>query len=101
MNKLTHTQIENELLKLNNWNLRDNSLSKIYKLSSFMNVMSLSNLVSDKAEQIDHHPKMIIDYDTIEFQLSTHSVGGITVLDIELANFIEDTINELFQTNEI
>ena len=44
---------------------------------------------------------MIIDYDTIEFQLSTHSVGGITVLDIELANFIEDTINELFQTNEI
>ena len=35
---------------------------------------------------------MIIDYDTIEFQLSTHSVGGITVLDIELANFIEDTI---------
>ena len=66
-----------------------------------MDVMSFSNLVSDKSEQINHHPKMIIDYDTIEFQLSTHSVGGITVLDIELANFIEDTINELFQTNEI
>ena len=101
MNKLTHTQIENELLKLNNWNLRDNSLSKIYKLSSFMNVMSLSNLVSDKAEQIDHHPKMIIDYKTIEFHLSTHSVGAITVLDFELANFIEDTVNELFKPNEI
>ncbi len=101
MNKLTPKQIQNELLKLNNWNLSNNLLSKVYKLSSFMDVMSFSNLVSDKSEQINHHPKMIIDYDTIEFQLSTHSVGGITVLDIELANFIEDTINELFQTNEI
>ena len=60
-----------------------------------MDVMSLSNLVSDKSEQIDHHPKMIIDYDKIEFELSTHSEGGITVLDFELANFIEDTYNEL------
>ncbi len=64
-----------------------------------MDVMSFSNLVSDKSEQIDHHPKMIIDYDTIEFKLSTHSVGGITVLDFELANFIEDTYDELFQPN--
>ena len=29
--------------------------------------MSLSNLVSDKSEQIDHHPKMIIDFNQIEF----------------------------------
>ena len=54
---------------------------------------------NDKSEQIDHHPKMIIDFDTIEFELSTHSVGGITVLDFELANFIEDTYDELFQSD--
>ena len=80
MDKLTATQIEAELIKLNNWNLKDNLLSRVYK-------------------QIDHHPKMIIDYDTIEFELSTHSVGGITVLDFELANFIEDTYDELFQSD--
>ena len=91
--------IEAELIKLNNWNLKDNLLSRVYKLNSFMDVMSFSNLVSDKSEQIDHHPKMIIDYDTIEFELSTHSVGGITVLDFELANFIEDTYDELFQSD--
>ena len=98
MDKLTTSQIEAELIKLNNWNFKDNLLSRVYKLSSFMDVMSFSNLVSDKSEQIDHHPKMIIDYNTIEFELSTHSVGGITVLDFELANFIEDTYYELFQT---
>ncbi len=99
MDKLTTTQIEAELIKLNNWNFKDNLLFRVYKLNSFMDVMSFSNLVSDKSEQIDHHPKMIIDYDTIEFKLSTHSVGGITVLDFELANFIEDTYDELFQPN--
>ena len=99
MDKLTINQIKAELIKLNNWNFRDDLLSRVYKLNSFMDVMSFSNLVSDKSEQIDHHPKMIIDYNTIEFELSTHSVGGVTVLDFELANFIEDTYYELFQSD--
>ena len=99
MDKLTTSQIEAELIKLNNWNFKENLLSKVYKLNSFMDVMSFSNLVADKSEQIDHHPKMIIDYNTIEFELSTHSVGGLTVLDFELANFIEDIYDELFQSN--
>jgi len=63
--KLTSTQIKEELLKLDNWNFKNNLLYKVYTLSSFMDVMSFSNLVSDKSEQIDHHPKMIIDYNTI------------------------------------
>ena len=68
MYKLTSTQIKEELLKLDNWNFKNNLLYKVYTLSSFMDVMSFSNLVSDKSEQIDHHPKMIIDYNTIEFE---------------------------------
>jgi 4a-hydroxytetrahydrobiopterin dehydratase len=65
-------------------------------LDSFMEVMSLANLVSDKSEQIDHHPKMIIDFNQIEFIITTHSEGGITNLDLLLASFIEETYNELF-----
>ena len=57
-----------------------------------MEVMSFANLV------FDHHPKIIIDYDTIVFELTTHSEGGITSLDIQLANFIHETYNELFIT---
>ncbi|GIS25516.1 MAG: hypothetical protein CM15mP126_7590 [Gammaproteobacteria bacterium] len=64
----------------------------------FMEVMSFANLVSDRSEKADHHPKIIIDYDTIVFELTTHSEGGITSLDIQLANFIHETYNELFIT---
>ena len=61
-----------------------------------MEVMSFANLVSDRSEKIDHHPKIIIEYDTISFELSTHSISGITSLDIKLAKFIHETFNELF-----
>ena len=96
MEKLSSVDIETKLLKLEKWSWDNGYISRLYKLNSFMEVMSLANLVSDKAEQIDHHPKIIIDYDCVEFRLSTHSIGGISELDFELAKFIQETFNELF-----
>ncbi len=96
MKRLSDKEIIKELSLLNNWLLSDNQITKVYKLDSFMEVMSLANLVSDKSEQIDHHPKMIIDFNQIEFIITTHSEGGITNLDLLLASFIEETYNELF-----
>ena len=96
MKRLSDKEIINELSLLNDWVLNDNQITKVYKLNSFMEVISLANLVSDKSEQIDHHPKMIIDFNQIEFLITTHSEGGVTNLDILLASFIEETYNELF-----
>ena len=96
MKRLSDKEIINELTLLNDWVLNDNQITKVYKLNSFMEVMSLANLVSDKSEQIDHHPKMIIDFNQIEFLITTHSECGITNLDFILASFIEETYNELF-----
>ena len=96
MKRLSNKEILNELSLLNDWVLNDNQITKVYKLNSFMEVMSLANLVSDKSEQIVHHPKMIIDFNQIEFLITTHSEGGITNLDLILASFIEETYNELF-----
>ena len=98
MKKLSPKDIESHLLSLEGWKESDNTLSITYKLNSFMEVMSFANLVSDRSEKIDHHPKIIIDYDTIVFELTTHSVDGLTSLDIRLANFIHETYNEIFIT---
>ena len=98
MKKLSTKEIESHLSHLKGWKVINNTLLIKYKLSSFMEVMSFANLVSDRSEKLDHHPKIIIDYDTIIFELTTHSEGGITSLDIQLANFIHETYNELFIT---
>ena len=98
MKKLSPKDIELHLSLLEGWKEKNNTLSITYKLSSFMEVMSFANLVSDRSEKIDHHPKIIIDYDTIVFELTTHSVEGLTSLDFRLANFIHEIYNEIFIT---
>ena len=47
-------------------------------------------------EKMNHHPKIIIEYNKIEFMLITHSINGISDLDFQLANFIHETYDELF-----
>lgn len=96
MNKLSLKEIENNLSLIEGWSEDSNQLKISYKLNSFMDVMSFANLISDKSEQIKHHPKIIIDYNIIEFNLTTHDVGGISKLDFQLATFIHETYNELF-----
>ena len=96
MNKLSIKEIESSLETLDGWILEDNQLKTSYNLNSFMQVMSFSNLISDKSVQINHHPKIIINYKKIEFNLITHDVGGISNLDFQLANFIHETYLELF-----
>ena len=96
MEKLTNSEIETSLLTMDGWSVNNGELCNSYKLNSFMEVMSFTNLVADKSEQIKHHPKIIIDYNNIEFRLVTHDVGGLSELDIQLAKFIHETYNELF-----
>ncbi len=48
--------------------------------------------VSADAEAMNHHPDIDIRWRTLHFTLSTHSEGGITQLDIELAHQIEAAI---------
>ena len=96
MNKLSIKEIETSLKNLDGWSIDNNQLKTSYNLDSFMQVMSFANLISDKSEQINHHPKIIIDYKKIEFNLTTHDVSGISNLDFQLANFIHETYLELF-----
>ncbi|MBT7019332.1 MAG: 4a-hydroxytetrahydrobiopterin dehydratase, partial [Cryomorphaceae bacterium] len=49
--------------------------------------------------KINHHPKIIIDYKIIEFNIMTHDISGISRLDFQLANFIHETYIELFIPN--
>tara|TARA_B100001027_G_scaffold162587_1_gene115074 strand:+ start:3477 stop:3770 length:294 start_codon:yes stop_codon:yes gene_type:complete len=96
MKILSSKDIESHLLILKGWEESNGVLSISYKLGSFMEAISFVNLICDKSEKIDHHPKITIDYDTVIFKLTTHSVKGLTSLDIELAKFIQETFNELF-----
>jgi len=92
-NKLTQIERNDELLSLlnNDWKIDDNrdAISKKFKFKSFIQAFSWMTSVAIIAEKMDHHPEWANVYNTVEVTLTTHSVGGLTKLDLTLARKID------------
>ena len=88
-NKLTQIERNDELLSLlnNDWKIVDNrdAIFKKFKFKSFIQAFSWMTSVAIIAEKMDHHPEWANVYSTVEVTLTTHSVGGLTKLDLTLA----------------
>jgi 4a-hydroxytetrahydrobiopterin dehydratase len=89
MAKLTTEAVQAALKKLPGWNLKDETIGKQYTWPSFPDAIKFVNQVADLAEQADHHPDILINYRRVTLTLSTHSEGGITQKDFDLAAQIE------------
>ena len=86
---LSDKQLEQYLNELNDWNIQNGKLNKVFKFSDFAQAFEFMSLVAIIAETMDHHPEWSNVYNQVEINLVTHSEGGITQLDIDLANKID------------
>ncbi len=59
---------------------------------SFEEAVQLVRLVAQAAELMNHHPDIDLRWCTVSFTLSTHSAGGLTQLDVELAHQIVQAV---------
>jgi 4a-hydroxytetrahydrobiopterin dehydratase len=59
------------------------------RADSFLDGIAVVQQVAEAAEAADHHPDIDIRYTTLTFRLSTHSAGGVTAKDLELAARID------------
>ena len=89
---LTNSELNEVLKELDGWKIVDNQLSKEFKFKGFIQAFGFMTEVAITAETMDHHPEWSNVYNKVEVNLITHSEGGITKLDIDLAQKI-DTIN--------
>lgn len=69
------------------------ALERSVELPSFRQAMALVNQVADLAEAENHHPDIAISYRTVTFRWTTHSAGGITERDRELAAKTDELID--------
>ena len=90
--KLEGTDRSNALASLIGWDeLKDrNAITKNYQLADFNAAFGFMSRVAIKAEKMDHHPEWFNVYNRVEVTLSTHDAGGVTQLDIELAEFMDE-----------
>ncbi len=87
---LTEEQIHAQLSSLPGWELHRNEIRKQYTFSGFMDAIRFVNRVAEAAERADHHPDILVQYNRVTLTLSTHSEGGVTQKDLDLARQIEE-----------
>lgn len=72
------------------WRVDEASLSRTVTLPSFPEAVEFINQVADLAEQANHHPDIDLRYRKVTLVLTTHSAGGLTAADFDLAERIDN-----------
>jgi 4a-hydroxytetrahydrobiopterin dehydratase len=85
MPKLTPDQINERLATVPEWKKNDAMISRTYKFKDFLAAMEFVNRVAPLAEQANHHPDIDIRWNKVTLALTTHSEGGLTEKDFDLA----------------
>ncbi len=87
---LSDEEIENRLAELEDgWTRQGNEIRREFKFDDFRGSIDFVNRITPVAEEMNHHPDLSISWNTVTVSLSTHSQGGLTESDFELAGKID------------
>lgn len=90
MSLLNKDEITKKLSSLSGWVQEENQITKQFQFKDFAEALSFVNKVGKEAEKMDHHPDIFIhSWNKVKITISTHSEGGITKKDFQLAEKIE------------
>ena len=72
------------------WNEKDNTITKTFEFSSYLDGIDFVNEVANLSEQENHHPDITVGYCKVTISLTTHHAGSLTEKDYKLAKLIDD-----------
>jgi 4a-hydroxytetrahydrobiopterin dehydratase len=90
--KLSSEARKAALARLSGWSEvsgRD-AISKKFVFKNFNQAFGFMARVALVAEKMDHHPEWFNVYRTVDVTLSTHDAGGVTELDVKLAEAMDE-----------
>ncbi|MFP5317399.1 MAG: 4a-hydroxytetrahydrobiopterin dehydratase [Acidimicrobiia bacterium] len=85
---LSDDEVQEALGSLPGWEHAGGALCRDLRFDDFRQAVAFVVLVGFEAEAVDHHPDLDIRYNKVHVALSTHSEGGITAKDLDLAHAI-------------
>ncbi|HVL94035.1 MAG TPA: 4a-hydroxytetrahydrobiopterin dehydratase [Acidimicrobiales bacterium] len=71
------------------WRREGDRLRRTSRHGDFRAAMAFVNAVAELAEARNHHPDIAVHWDTVELTLWTHTAGGVTAADLELAGALD------------
>lgn len=89
MSLLGDEEIRAALAHLPAWSREGDAIRREYVFDDFLGSVMFVNRVAGAAEAANHHPDVAISWSRVTVTLSTHSMGGVTRKDIDLAGAID------------
>lgn len=86
---LSDQEIESHLAELPGWSRAGSAIEKEFGCGEFVGSVEFVDKLVGPAEAMNHHPDLAISWDKVTVSLSSHSEGGLTAADFELAAKIE------------
>ena len=83
---LSHDEIADRLKSLEGWEIVDGQLTKEFKFDAYLDGVDFARRCGELAEEMNHHPDLLIQWRKVTVSLMTHSAGGLTELDFQFAN---------------
>ena len=87
--RLNEEQINQRLADVSDWRREGDEIVRDVKFTDFKSAIAFVNRVADEAEALDHHPDILIHgWNNVRLNVMTHSEGGLTAMDFQLAQRI-------------
>jgi 4a-hydroxytetrahydrobiopterin dehydratase len=88
MARLSDQEIEERLAGLDGWKREGDAIGRTFELDDFKGSVEFVNRLTPEAEDMNHHPDLSISWNEVAVTITTHSEGGLTENDFELARRI-------------
>lgn len=88
--KLSDDQVTSLLDERPSWSELNGAIQRTFQFKDFVASMSFVNTIADHAEEVQHHPDILIRWNKVTLTLSTHDASGITEKDFAFAAFADD-----------
>lgn len=85
--KLSDDEVARDLPQ--GWSTDGGAIKRTYEFGEYMQGVEFATKIAHAADAMDHHPDMALGYKRLEVTISTHSVGGLSPYDLELARRID------------
>jgi 4a-hydroxytetrahydrobiopterin dehydratase len=86
---LSDDEIKQRLSSLAGWERSDDEIVREFDRGDFVGSVRFAEAIVGPAEELGHHPDLEISWATVRVRISTHSEGGLTAADFELAGRID------------
>ncbi|MGJ8633785.1 MAG: 4a-hydroxytetrahydrobiopterin dehydratase [Luteolibacter sp.] len=90
---LEEEELATALKKCPEWDYEEKYITRTVEFEEFMEGIDFVNDVGEISEEAHHHPEIMIKHTKVTLKLTTEDVGGVTEIDIELAQRVDNLVD--------